>query len=103
MCLHLAGTKPPKGPLICPSQTCSVTQKEEETSTTSLHTPGKEGSTTQGARSDSPAPMETGGAGDGQSWVEQAKASATEEWRRGRPAKGRQSASRKRESLPAPR
>ena len=65
-CLHLAGTEPPKGPQIHPSQTRSVTQKEEETPTTSLHTPGKEGSVTQGARSDSPAPMETGGAGDGQ-------------------------------------
>ena len=97
MCLHLAGTEPPKGPQICPSQTCSVTQKEEETSTTSLHTPGKEGSVTQGARSDSPTPMETGGVGDGQSWVEQAEANATEEWRRGRPAKHCWSASRKRE------
>ena len=95
MCLHLAGTEPPKGPQIHPSQTCSVTQKEEETPTTSLHTPGKEGSMTQGARSDSPAPMETGGVGDGQSWAEQAKASATEEWRRGRPAKHHRSASRK--------
>ena len=95
MCLHLAGTEPPKGPQICPSQTRSVTQKEEETPTTSLHTPGKEGSVTQGARSDSPAPMETGGVGDGQSWVEQAKASAAEEWRRGRPTKRHRSASRK--------
>ena len=95
MCLHLAGTKPHKGLQICPSQTHSVTQKEEETPTTSLHTPGKEGSTTQGACSNSPAPMETGGAGDGQSWVEQAKASATGEWRRGRPTKHCQSASRK--------
>ena len=95
MCLHLAGTEPPKGPQIHPSQTCSVTQKEEETPTTSLHTPGKEGSMTQGACSDSPAPMETGGVGDGQSWVEQAEASATEEWRRGRPAKCCRSASRK--------
>ena len=39
--------------------------------------------------------METGGAGDGQSWVEQAEASAEEEWRRDRPAKHRQSSSRK--------
>ena len=39
--------------------------------------------------------METGGAGDGQSWVEQAEASAAEEWRRGRPAKHHRSASRK--------
>ena len=97
MCLHLAGIEPPKGLQIHPSQSRSVTQKEEETPTTSLHTPGKEGSTTQGARSDPPVPMETGGAGDGQSWVEQAKAkaSADEEWRRGRATKHRQSVSRK--------
>ena len=95
MCLHLAGTELPKGPQIHPSQTCSVTQKEEETPTTSLHMLGKEGSATQGARSDSPTPMETGGVGDGQSWAEQAEASATEEWRRGRPTKHRWSASRK--------
>ena len=95
MCLHLAGTEPPKGPQICPSQTCPVTQKEEETPTTSLHTPEKEGSATQGARSSSPAPMETGGGGDGQSWSEQAEASANEEWRRGRPTKRHRSMSRK--------
>ena len=95
-CLHLAGTELSKGLLIHPSQTHSVTQKEE-TPTTSLHMLDKEGSTTQGACSDSPAPMETGGAGDGQSWVEQAKASAIEEERRGRPTKHRQSASTKRE------
>ena len=95
MCLHLAGTEPPKGLQIHPSQTRSVTQKEEETPTTSLHMPGKEGSATQGAHSDSPTPMETGGAGDGQSLAEQAEASTAEEWRRGRPTKHRRSASRK--------
>ena len=95
MCLHLAGTELPNGLQIHPSQTHSVTQKEEETPTTSLHMPGKEGSMTQGAHSDSPAPMETGGVGDGQSWVEQAEASDAEEWRRGRPAKHHRSASRK--------
>ena len=97
MCLHLAGTEPPNGLQIRPSQTRSVTQKEEETPTTSLHTPGKEDSVTQGACSNSPTPMETGGVGDGQSWVEQAEASAAEEWRRGRPTKHHQSASRKQE------
>ena len=95
MCLHLAGTEPPKGPQIHPSQTRSVTLKEQETPTTSLHMPGKEGSMTQGARSDSPVPMETGGVGDGQFWVEQANASTAEEWRRGRPTKRCWSASRK--------
>ena len=43
--------------------------------------------------------METGGVGDGQSWVDQSKVSTTgsdeEEWKRGRPAKHRQSGSRR--------
>ena len=96
-CLHLAGTEPPKGPQVHPSQSRPVTQKKEETPTTSPPMPGKESSATQGAHSKLPMPMETGGAGDGQSWAEQAKASAKEEWRRGRPAKHCWSSSRKRE------
>ena len=97
LCLHLAGTAPPKGPQIHPSQTHTVTQKKEETPMTSPHTPGKEGGATQGARSDAPTPMETGGVGDSRSWVEQAEASNKEEWKRGRPTKHHRSASRKRE------
>ena len=96
-CLHLAGTEPPKGLQVHPSQSHPATQEEEETPTTSPPTLGKEGSMPQGALSDLPMPMETGGAGDGQSWVEQAEASTEEEWRRGRPAKHCQSMSRKRE------
>ena len=94
--LHLAGTMPPKGPQICPSQSHPVTQKEE-TPTTSPPTLGTESSVTQGAHSNPPMPMETGGARDGQSWAEQAEASAEEEWRRDRPAKHHQPSSRKRE------
>ena len=94
-CLHLAGTKPPKGPQMHPSQTYTLMQKKEETPTTSPHMPGEEGGTTQGACSDAPTPMETGGAGDGRSWVEQAEASAEEEWRRDRPAKCCQSLPRR--------
>ena len=86
-CLHLAGTEPPKGPQIHPSQTYTLMQKKEETPTTSPHMPGKEDGATQGACSDAPTPMETGGAGDGRSWVKQVEASAEEEWRRDRPAK----------------
>ena len=96
-CLHLAGTKLPKGPQVHPSQSCPATQKEEETPTTSPPMPGKEDSMPQGAHSNPPAHMETGGAGDGQSWVEQAEASAEKEWRRGRPAKHHRSSSRKQE------
>ena len=95
LCLHLAGTVPPKGPQIRPSQSHPVTQKEEETPTTSPPTPGTESSVTQGARSDPPVPMETGGVGGGRSWAEQAEASAKEEWRRDRPTKHRRSSSRK--------
>ena len=87
LCLHLAGAVPPKGPQIGPSQTHTVMQKKEETPTTSHPMPGREGSVTQGAHSNPPIPMETGGAGDGRSWVEQAQASTEEEWRRDRPAK----------------
>ena len=49
----------------------------------------------QGARSDPPTPMETGGAGDGQSWAEQAEASTEAEGRRGRPTKRHRSMSRR--------
>ena len=61
---------------------------------------GGEGSATQGARSDPPIPMETSGAGDGQSWVEQIEAAhppSEEEWRRDRPAKWHWSSPRRHE------
>ena len=97
LCLHLAGTAPPRGPQICPSETQALTQKKVDTPTTSHPTMGGEGSVTQGARSDPPIPMETGGAGDGRSWVEQVEAAhppPEEEWMRDRPAKQHQSSPR---------
>ena len=54
----------------------------------------------QGAPSDVPAPMETGGAGDGWSWMDQAEASADNEFRRDRPVKHRRSASKRWEGRP---
>ena len=63
LCLHLGGTTPPRGPQIHPSQTQALMQKKVDTLTTSHPTPGREGSMTQGARSNPPIPMETGGAG----------------------------------------
>ena len=94
-CVHLAGTEPPKGPRVCPSQSHLVTQIKEGIPTTSLPMQGQESSVTQGARSNPPLPIETGGVGDGQSWSEQAKASAKGEWGRGRPTKHHWSVSRK--------
>ena len=95
LCLHLAGTTPPRGPQIHPSQTQALTQKKEETPITSPHTPGEGGGVTQGAHSDPPIPMETGGAGDGWSWAEQAEASTEEEWWRDRPTRHCQSSPRR--------
>ena len=57
--------------------------------------PGREGSTTQGAASNPPISMETGGMGDGQSWAEQVKAGTEKEWRRDRPAKQHRSSPRR--------
>ena len=94
MCLHLAGILPPMRPQICPSETQALMQKKVETPTANPHMPGKKGVATQGARSDAPTPMETGGAGDSRSWAKQVKAThlpSEEVWRRGRPAKHPQS------------
>ena len=93
--LHQAGSAPPRGPQICPSETQALMQKKVETPTTSHPMPGREGSATQGARSDPPIPMETGGAGDGQSWAEQVEAGTEEEWRGDRPAKRHRSSPRR--------
>ena len=98
LCLDLAGTAPPRRPQICPSETQALTQKKVDTPTTSHPMPGREGSMTQGACSDPPIPMETGGVGDGWSWVEQVEAAhppSEEEWRRDRPTKRRRSSPRR--------
>ena len=52
------------------------------------------------APSSTPAPMETGGAGDGQSWTEQMEASDDESFQRSRPAKCTRSQSRRCEPKP---
>ena len=94
LCLHLAGTAPPRGPQIHPSQTEALMQKKEEMPTTSHPMLGREVSMTQGAHSDPPVPVETGGAGDGRSLAEQAEVSTEEEWK-DRPAKHRWSLPRR--------
>ena len=75
-------------------------QKKVDNPTTSCPMPGREGSMTQGAHSDPPIPMETGGVGDGRSWAEQVEAAhppSEEEWRRDRPTKRHQSSPRRQE------
>ena len=53
------------------------------------------------SRSDTPAPMETGRAGDGQSWAERVETSSEAEFRWARPLKHPRSQSRRREMGPA--
>ena len=52
------------------------------------------------APSDTPAPMEAGGAGDGQSWAERVEASVCEEFQQDRPVKHRRSQSKRWEPKP---
>ena len=72
-CPHLAGLELPKGPQITPSESCLVSQRKPETLVTSSSAPAIEASTPQGATTDVPAPMETGGTGNGHSWVERTR------------------------------
>ena len=86
-CPHLVGVELSRWPQITPSESCQVSQRREETPTTSPCALSKKASMAQGAQSNVPAPMETGGAGDGPSWADWAKASTDDEFRRDRPTK----------------
>ena len=97
-CPHLVGIDPPKGPQITPSESCLVSQRKPETPATSSSAPAIEASATQGATGDVPAPMETGGAGNGHSWAEQTK--DEDNFKRRRPVKHPRSQSRRRENRP---
>ena len=102
-CPHLAGIELHGGPQITPSESCWASQKKAEAPVASSSVPIMEASTPQGATSDVPAPMETGGAGNGQSWVEQAE--AENDFKRDRPMKRCRSQSRRQEdksTLPFP-
>ena len=92
-CPHLVGIEPPKGPQIIPSESHLVSQRKPETLATSSSAPAIEASAPQGATADVPAPMKTGGAGDGQSWAEQTE--DEDNFKRHRPTKHPQSQSRR--------
>ena len=97
-CPHLVGIEPPKGPQITPSECRLVSQRKPETPATSSSAPAIEASAPQGATADVPAPMETGGAGDGCSWAEQTE--DEDDFKRHRPTKRPRSQSRRRENRP---
>ena len=92
-CLHLVGIEPPKGPQITPSESHLVSQRKPETPVTSSSAPAIQASTPQGTTPDVPAPMETGGAGNGRSWAERTE--DEDDFKRCRPAKCPQSQSRR--------
>ena len=97
-CPHLAGIEPPMGPQITPSESPRVSQRKLETPATSSSAPAIEASTPQGATANVSAPMETGEAGDGQSWAEQTE--VEDDFKRHRPVKHPRSQSRRREDRP---
>ena len=97
-CPHLVGIELPKGPKITPSESHRASQKKAEAPVASSSAPVIEASTPQRATSDVPAPMETGGAGDSQSWAEQTE--AEDDFKRCRPTKCPQSQSRRWEDRP---
>ena len=68
-----------------PSESHQVSQRKLETLATSSSVPGIEASALQGATADVPAPMETEGAGNGQSGVEQVE--VKDDFKRDRPTK----------------
>ena len=100
-CPHLVGAELPRWPQVTPSESCQVSEKKVETPATSSSAPSTGASEAQGTRSDDvPAPMETGGAGDGWPWADQVEASADDEFQRDRPTKHHRSHSRRWEDRP---
>ena len=97
-CPHLVGIELPRGPQITPGESHRASQRKAEAPVASSSAPVIEASAPQGATSDVPAPMETGGAGDSQSWAEQTE--AKDDFKRCRPTKCPQLQSRRWEDRP---
>ena len=123
-CPHLEGLPLPRWPQVTPSESRWELQMKAEATATSSSKPGvgataapaAEAPVTESpvtetpiaeapvsetpARSDTPALMETGGAGDGQSWAEHVEAGTDKGFQRARPAKRPRSQSRRHEPKP---
>ena len=119
-CPHLAGLPLPRQPQVTPSESRQELQMKVEATATSSSKPSVEamaasvvetpvaespvaetpGAETPAAPSDTPALMETGGAGDSQSWAEHIEAGMEEEFQQDRPAKHHRSQSKKHEPRP---
>ena len=129
-CPHLVGVPLPRWPQVTPSESCQESQMKAEAQATSSSKPSTAATVapvaetpvtetpivetpvaqtpvveTPAACSDTPAPMETGRVGDGQSWAERIEAGIDEEFQQDRPAKRCRSQSRRRKqrtTLPFP-
>ena len=129
-CLHLAGVPLPRWPQVTPSESCQESQMKSDAQATSsskpsvgatvapvtetpvaeapvMETPVVEapvaetpGAEAPAAPSDTPTPMETGGAVNGQSWAERIEAGTDKGFQRARPMKRPQSQSRRHEPRP---
>ena len=122
-CPHLIGAPLPRWPQLKPSESQeesyrwaegpgvgpsgpsigTTTVPPQETPTE--EPPMQEAPVTGPSHSDTPAPMETGGAGDGQTWAERVETSADAKFQLARPPKRPHSQSRRREAglrLPFP-
>ena len=103
-CPHLAGVPLPRWPQVTPSESHRESQMKADTQTTSSSESNARATADPiaetPAHSDTPAPMETGGAGDGQSWAERIEAGVEEEFQQDRPAKRRRFQSKRREQRP---
>ena len=124
-CSHLVGVPLPKWPQVTPSESHRESQMKSDAQATSssrpsmgatvapvTETPVAEAPVVEApvnetpdaeapvAPSPTPAPMETGRAGNGQSWAEQMKAGEDEAFQRSRPAKRARSQSRRCEPKP---
>ena len=85
----------PSGPSI--AATTTPTQETPTEEPPVEEPPVEEAPVAGPSRSNTPAPMGTGGVGDGQSWAEQVKTSSEAEFRWARPLKRPRSQSRRRE------
>ena len=129
-CLHLMGAPLPRWPTVAPSESRRESQMKVDAQAHSSSRPSVGAmaapvaktpvaevpvvvapvteapvSEAQGAEapvvpSSPPAPMETGGVGNGQSWAEQVEAGEEESFQRSRPAKRTRSQSKRRELKP---
>ena len=89
-----------EGPVVGPSGPCIGATATPPQETPAEEPPMQEALVAGPSRPDTPAPMETGGAGDGQTWAEQVEISAEAEFQWARPLKHPRYQSRRWETGP---